>query len=83
MGGPKFRFLPVRVRRGGRGKHLSERNLPGERDGQVLLQQFIDSSEENGIWTLQASILKENGTSVALHQKCGFRRVGLRENWVN
>ncbi|ALI99744.1 GNAT family N-acetyltransferase [Rufibacter tibetensis] len=47
--------------------------------GKVLLQELITSSETHGIWTLQAGILKENEGSVALHQKCGFRIVGLRE----
>jgi L-amino acid N-acyltransferase YncA len=47
--------------------------------GKALLEALITASEANGIWTLQAGILKENKASVALHQKCGFRVVGLRE----
>ncbi|MGV3538238.1 MAG: GNAT family N-acetyltransferase [Rufibacter sp.] len=51
----------------------------GQGIGNQLLQQLVQSSEANGIWTLQAGILKENEASVALHQKGGFRIVGLRE----
>lgn len=47
--------------------------------GRALLEQLIRQSEENGVWTLQASIFPENVSSVALHEKCGFRRVGTRE----
>lgn len=51
----------------------------GRGAGSLLLNALIRASEENGIWTLQAGIFKENLASLALHQKCGFRVVGLRE----
>ena len=51
----------------------------GQGIGKELLQHLVSASEENGIWTLQAGIIKENTASVALHQVCGFRIVGLRE----
>ena len=47
--------------------------------GRALLQALIDSSERTGIWTLQAGIFPENAPSIAIHEACGFRRVGLRE----
>ena len=47
--------------------------------GRALLDQLIDESERNGIWTLQASIFPENVASVELHRRCGFREVGRRE----
>jgi|RhiMetdeSRZDD1v2_1073273.scaffolds.fasta_scaffold15657_8 L-amino acid N-acyltransferase YncA len=47
--------------------------------GHALLEALINKSESNGIWTLQASIFPENGASIRLHQKCGFREVGRRE----
>lgn len=47
--------------------------------GKVLLQALIESSEQNGIWTLQAGIFKENRASIALHESQGFRIVGVRE----
>jgi L-amino acid N-acyltransferase YncA len=47
--------------------------------GRTLLEHAIEESECNGIWTLQAGIFPENDASVALHRRCGFRVVGLRE----
>ena len=47
--------------------------------GKVLLQALIDTSEEAGIWTLQAGIFPENVPSLALHKSCDFRVVGVRE----
>jgi phosphinothricin acetyltransferase len=32
-----------------------------------------------GIWTLQASIFLENAASIALHNSCGFREIGVRQ----
>lgn len=47
--------------------------------GAALLNALIESSEVNGIWTLQSGILQENEASIKLHEKCGFRTVGYRE----
>jgi L-amino acid N-acyltransferase YncA len=47
--------------------------------GKELLRALVTASEENGIWTLQASIFPENASSIAIHRKCGFRVVGTRE----
>jgi phosphinothricin acetyltransferase len=47
--------------------------------GAALLRALVAASEENGIWTLQASIFPENASSIAIHRKCGFRMVGTRE----
>jgi L-amino acid N-acyltransferase YncA len=47
--------------------------------GSLLLQGLIQSSEANGIWTLQAGIFPENQASLQLHFKHGFRVVGIRE----
>ena len=47
--------------------------------GRALLEALITESEQNGIWTLQASIFPENIASVELHRRCGFREVGRRE----
>ena len=53
-------------------------NARGKGIGGTLLEELILQSEQSGIWTLQASIFPENLASVALHQKCGFREVGVR-----
>jgi phosphinothricin acetyltransferase len=47
--------------------------------GTQLMGQVIDSSEENGIWTLFAAVFSENKSSVSLHKKHGFRVIGSRE----
>ncbi len=45
----------------------------------ALLESFICSTERAGIWTVQSHIFPENRASVALHERHGFRTVGLRE----
>ncbi len=47
--------------------------------GRALLNAVIASSEAAGIWTLEAGIFPENRASLALHARCGFRVVGVRE----
>ncbi|HUI42496.1 MAG TPA: GNAT family N-acetyltransferase [Terriglobia bacterium] len=47
--------------------------------GSALLRTLIETSERNGIWTLQAGIFPENPASLALVKKHGFREVGRRE----
>ena len=47
--------------------------------GNALLRQLITESEKNNIWILQAGIFPENKTSIRLHEKNGFRIVGIRE----
>jgi L-amino acid N-acyltransferase YncA len=47
--------------------------------GRALLAALVDRSEAEGIWTLQAGIFPENRASLALHEACGFRVVGVRE----
>ena len=47
--------------------------------GTALLEALIDRAEDAGIWTIQAGIFPENTPSLALHERCGFRVVGLHE----
>ena len=47
--------------------------------GQALLDTLIRSTEAAGIWTVQSGIFPENTASLALHQRAGFRVVGVRE----
>jgi len=47
--------------------------------GKALLLHLIEASEQNGIWTLQSSIIASNTASIRLHKKCGFRLIGYRE----
>ncbi len=55
-------------------------DVKGAGYGTKLLNALIDLSEKSGYWTLQASIFVENKASLALHKKCGFREIGIREN---
>jgi len=54
-------------------------NHRGKGLGKVLLEHLIKLSEENGFWTLQSGIIRENTSSIILHEKCGFRELGIRE----
>jgi L-amino acid N-acyltransferase YncA len=56
--------------------HLGHR---GRGVGAVLLRALIRSSEAAGIWTIQSSVFPENTASLALHERAGFRVVGVRE----
>jgi len=47
--------------------------------GSALLGALIDSSEKEGIWTLQGSIFPENAASLGMVKKLGFREIGRRE----
>src|SRR4051794_26624056 len=51
----------------------------GQGIGGELLAALIASTEAAGIWTIQSGIFPENGASLALHERAGFRRVGIRE----
>ncbi len=47
--------------------------------GGALLEELIRRSEEAGIWTIQTGIFPENVVSLRLHERVGFRVVGVRE----
>jgi L-amino acid N-acyltransferase YncA len=51
----------------------------GQGVGCALLSMLIRSSEHEGIWTLQAGIFPENTASIQLHERAGFRIVGVRK----
>jgi phosphinothricin acetyltransferase len=46
--------------------------------GARLLQALIDSTEADGIWTIQSGVFPENTASLSLHERAGFRVVGTR-----
>ncbi|MEO3770446.1 N-acetyltransferase family protein [Micromonospora sp. B9E7] len=45
----------------------------------LLLDALVTSTEAAGIWTIQSGVFPENAASLALHQRAGFRVVGVRE----
>ena len=51
----------------------------GQGIGLKLLTSLVEASEQADIWTLQAGIFPENVASIEVHQRCGFRIVGIRE----
>jgi L-amino acid N-acyltransferase YncA len=51
----------------------------GQGVGRALLTALVESTEAAGIWTLNAGIFPENLARLALHERLGFRRVGVRE----
>ena len=55
------------------------RDVRGHGIGRLLLEQQIDGARAAGIWTIQTSIFPENRASLTLHERCGFRVVGVRE----
>lgn len=50
----------------------------GRGAGRALLEALIAASEAAGFWTLQAGVLAENAASLAVHERVGFRRVGVQ-----
>lgn len=53
--------------------------MAGRGIGRRLLETLITSTEAAGIWTVQSGVFPENAASLALHDRCGFRRIGVRE----
>ncbi|MEV4545469.1 GNAT family N-acetyltransferase [Micromonospora echinaurantiaca] len=45
----------------------------------LLLDTLVASTEAAGIWTIQSGIFPENAASLALHERAGFRVIGVRE----
>jgi phosphinothricin acetyltransferase len=46
--------------------------------GRALLATLVPASEAVGIWTLIAGVQVENAASLALHERAGFRRIGVQ-----
>lgn len=47
--------------------------------GGALVRAVVASTEAAGIWTVQSGVFRENDASLALHERHGFRVVGVRE----
>ncbi len=48
--------------------------------GRALLEAMQTAADGSGIWALVAGVFVENAASLALHERVGFRRVGLLEH---
>ena len=55
------------------------REQQGQGIGRLLLDALLKAARRAGLWTVQTSIFPENRASLALHERCGFRVVGVRE----
>ena len=47
--------------------------------GAALLAALIPAAEASGLWTLVAGVQANNPASLALHERAGFRRIGVQE----
>lgn len=47
--------------------------------GRALLEHLVGQADALGLWTLLAGVIRENGPSLALHRRVGFRVVGVQE----
>lgn len=54
-------------------------NFKGYGVASSLISKLISLSEKHNYWSLQAVIIKENIVSKRLHEKCGFREIGIKE----
>ncbi|HET9346295.1 MAG TPA: GNAT family N-acetyltransferase [Candidatus Limnocylindrales bacterium] len=50
----------------------------GQGAGGALLARLVPASERAGVWTLMAGIQVENAASLRLHERTGFRRIGVQ-----
>ena len=55
------------------------RSARGEGVGRVVLEALCRAYAERGFWKLVSRIFPENTASLALHERCGFRVVGVYE----
>jgi phosphinothricin acetyltransferase len=51
----------------------------GQGVGAALLARLLPASERAGVWTLMAGIQVENVASLRLHERIGFRRIGVQQ----
>lgn len=56
-----------------------EAGARGRGVGTALLAALIPASEAAGVWTLLAGVQANNPASLALHERAGFRRIGVQE----
>lgn len=73
------RFRPPRLRRRGGTLRLCRSRSPRARLGAKLLRALAESTERDGIWTIQASVFPENEASLKLHLANGYVVVGRRQ----
>ena len=55
------------------------KSASGKGIGSALFEVLCEESRKLGYWMLQSSIFEKNIASISLHEKVGFRLVGVRE----
>jgi phosphinothricin acetyltransferase len=53
--------------------------VQGRGVARALLEALIAATETAGIWTIQSGVFPENTASLNLHERAGFRVIGVRE----
>jgi phosphinothricin acetyltransferase len=53
------------------------RSARGKGAGRVVLEALCAAYAERGFWKIVSRIFPENAASLALHERCGFRVVGV------
>ncbi|MGL5416568.1 MAG: GNAT family N-acetyltransferase [Clostridium sp.] len=56
-----------------------DKDYKGKGVGGALLNGLVKETEKEGFWSIQAVILRNNPGSLKLHEKCGFRTIGIRD----
>lgn len=54
-------------------------DVQGQGIGRRLLEHVIAYADEAGLWTLCAGVMADNAASLAVHQRVGFRVIGVQE----
>ena len=54
-----------------------ERGARGRGAGRVALEALCSEYERRGFWKLSSRIFADNAASISLHERCGFRIVGV------
>ena len=76
-------LAPVSARRAYRGVAENSVYVAADRRGSgigsALVKVLVEAAERAGVWTIQTGIFPENTSSLALHERYGFRVVGTRE----
>jgi phosphinothricin acetyltransferase len=56
-----------------------DRGAQGQGVGRVLLEAVVDTARAHGFHTVVARIVDGHEASIALHEACGFRTVGVEQ----
>ena len=58
-----------------------KKDLQGQGIGTMLIQELVSQTEKMGIQTIFLEVRKSNAAALALYEKQGFERMGVRKNY--